>query len=206
MASQRDKDEFARLLEPVHGAAMRFARRLCTTREDAEDLYHDAVLGAWHGLPGLKDRGQFKPWFFRILVNSYRNRQRRARWRAVFMPDRGGLPTDGEGEAAASTDPRGVLDARRWISRGMKALSAEDRALVILFEIEQNTIAEIAQIWKAPEGTIKSRLSRARARMRAAIMSEIPSPATMSRDKAAAVSRTPSEVDYELRPSQAMPE
>lgn len=205
MVSQRDKDEFARLLEPVHVAAMRFARRLCTTREDAEDLYHDAVLGAWHGLTGLRDRGQFKPWFFRILVNSYRNRQRRARWRRVFMPDRGGLPADGE-EATASTDPRGVLDARRWIERGMRALSAEDRALVILFEIEQSTIAEIAQIWKAPEGTIKSRLSRARARMRAAIMSEIPSPAASSREKATAASRTQSEVDYELRPSQAMPE
>ena len=64
-----DREQFERLLGPVHEAAFRFCLRLCTTRADAEDLYHDAILAAWNGLGGLKDTELFGPWFFQIVIN-----------------------------------------------------------------------------------------------------------------------------------------
>ncbi|MEW5702816.1 MAG: sigma factor-like helix-turn-helix DNA-binding protein [Candidatus Zixiibacteriota bacterium] len=77
-------------------------------------------------------------------------------------------------------------------------LSAEDRSLVVLFELEQYTAAELAVIWNSPEGTIRSRLSRARAKMRAAIEVHLPG------DSAAIVSQR--EVEYELQRTQTATE
>ncbi len=161
---------FEELLQPVHEAAIRYCRRLCTTRQDAEDLYHDAILAAWHGLPGLRNtQDGFKPWFFRIIANTFRNQLRRRHWRQLWLGKR---TQDQENDSsiaaspATSIDPRGVLDARRWLDRAMAGLTADERALIVLYELEGYAIAEIARIWCTREGTIKSRLSRAREKMR----------------------------------------
>jgi len=168
MADQDQRARFEELLQPVHEAAIRYCRRLCTTRQDAEDLYHDAILTAWHGLPVLRNpQNGFKPWFFRIITNTFRNQLRRRRWRQLWL----GRRTDDLGfdETIASTDPRGALDARRWLDRAMAGLAADERALIVLHELEDHSIAEIARIWGVREGTIKSRLSRAREKMRQSV-------------------------------------
>jgi RNA polymerase sigma-70 factor (ECF subfamily) len=168
MADQDQRVRFEELLQPVHEAAIRYCRRLCTTRQDAEDLYHDAILTAWRGLPGLRDaQDGFKPWFFRIITNTFRNQLRRRRWRQLWLGKRTG--DLGVEESFVSSDPRGALDARRWLDRAMAGLAADERALIVLHELEDHSIAEIALIWGVREGTIKSRLSRAREKMRQSI-------------------------------------
>jgi RNA polymerase sigma-70 factor (ECF subfamily) len=186
-----DREQFERLLGPVHEAAFRFCLRLCTTRADAEDLYHDAILAAWQGLSGLKDPERFGPWFFQIVINTFRNRSRRQRWRHW-------LPWVDDAEQlinapSLSIDPRGRLDARRWLAVGFDALSADDRSLIVLFELEEHSVAELARVWNCPEGTIKSRLARARTKMRDAIMQK----------RAGSVVEPTSkpEVDYGLHPN-----
>jgi len=190
---------FESLLEPVHEAATRFCLRLCTTRQDAEDLYHDALLAAWHGLPGLKDEARFKPWLFRIIVNTFRNRARRQRWRRWLERD-GRAVDDAQTEPAeaVTVDPRGSLDARRWVKRALEVLSADERSFVVLFELEQYTTAEIAQVWNLPEGTVRSRLSRARVKMRKAIEPHL-APGTP-------VIASQREVEYGLQPNQTATE
>ena len=173
MADQDQRARFEELLQPVHEAAIRYCRRLCTTRQDAEDLYHDAILTAWHGLPGLrKTQDGFKPWFFRIITNTFRNQLRRRRWRQLWLGKRiGDQGADGVIAAgpSAPSDPRGALDARRWLDRAMAGLAVDERTLIVLHELEDHSIAEIALIWGVREGTIKSRLSRAREKMRQTI-------------------------------------
>lgn len=186
-----DREQFERLLGPVHEAAFRFCLRLCTTRADAEDLYHDAILAAWRGLSGLKDAERFGPWFFQIIINTFRNRERRRKWRQW-------LPWVGDDEQlinapSLSVDPRGRLDARRWLAVGLSALSADDRSLIVLFELEERSVAELARIWNCPEGTIKSRLARARTKMRDAIMQK--------RSGSASEPARKSEVNYGLHPN-----
>jgi RNA polymerase sigma-70 factor (ECF subfamily) len=168
MADQDQRARFEELLQPIHEAAIRYCRRLCTTRQDAEDLYHDAILTAWHGLPGLRNaQDGFKPWFFRIVTNTFRNQLRRWRWRQLWLGKRTG--DSGVEESRASTDPRGALEARRWLDRAMAGLAVDERALMVLHELEDHSIAEIALIWGVREGTIKSRLSRAREKMRQSV-------------------------------------
>ncbi|GAB4315745.1 MAG: RNA polymerase sigma factor SigM [Candidatus Zixiibacteriota bacterium] len=195
--SESRKQRFARLLEPVHEAATRYCRRLCTTRADAEDLYHDAVLAAWHGLPGLRDERHFKPWLFRIVTNTFRNRERRRKWaRWLSFSDDG--QEDKPVPPAAVIDPRETLDAQRHLEQAMRPLSAEERALIVLFELEQYTIAEIAAFHGAREGTIKSKLSRARAKMRNALIRRNAANDTVMNSKR--------EVGYALHPNQAASE
>ena len=193
-----DREQFERLLGPVHEAAFRFCLRLCATRADAEDLYHDAILAAWNGLSGLKDAERFGPWFFQIVINSFRNRSRRQRWSKIPSWGRQWLPWTNDDEQlinapSLSVDPRGRLDARRWLAVGLDALSADDRSLIVLFELEEHSVAELARIWKCPEGTIKSRLARARTKMRDAIMQK------RTGSKIEPVRK--SEVDYGLHPN-----
>ena len=191
---------FQELLEPVHEGAIRFCRRLCTTRQDAEDLYHDALVAAWKGLPKLKDVDRFKPWLFRIIANTFRNRERRRRWRGWLRRESAGDADDQMQSLSgrAAVDPRDRYDARRWLARAMGALSAPERVLVVLVELEEYTAADVAAMWDVPEGTIRSRLSRARGKMRRALVPLVAAQGgTVSQKR---------EVEYGLRPSQAATE
>jgi RNA polymerase sigma-70 factor (ECF subfamily) len=63
-------------------------------------------------------------------------------------------------------DESGRIAARIWLKKAFRAISAEEKALITLFELEGLSVAELADMYGKPEGTIKSRLSRARKKMR----------------------------------------
>jgi len=63
-------------------------------------------------------------------------------------------------------DPSNTLNARRWLEKAFEGLSPDDRALVTLFELEEWTLFELAELYGKSEGTLKVRLFRARRKMR----------------------------------------
>lgn len=155
--------DFWNLLEPEHGRAEAFCRRLAGNRDDGDDLYQDALVRAIRKFDTLKDTSRFRPWLYRILTNTYRNRCRGPWWRLR-------VPLTGqEIDARAHADPARIHAARRWLDRGLAALRPDDRVLVTLHEIDGWTIAALAEMQGRPQGTIKARLCRARGRMRKAI-------------------------------------
>ena len=105
----------------------------------------------------------FRPWFYRLIVNHFKNRRRGAWWRH-FVP----LTSELE-EQMPGWDPSGQHWANRQLAKAFAAVTPEERALITLHEIEGWTVAELAELYKRPEGTIKARLSRARAKMRKAL-------------------------------------
>lgn len=155
-----NNDRFWTLLEPIHGQAEGFCRRLTGNRDDGDDLYQDALLVAIRKIGQLRDETAFRPWLFKLIINRFRNRTREAWWR-----HRAGL-TAGLLEAVLVDDPRDKTEARRLLDAAMSVLGAEDKAMLVLCEFEQWTIAELAEFYGKPEGTIKARLSRARSKMR----------------------------------------
>lgn len=159
---------FWKLLEPEHGKAQRFCRRLTGSLDDGDDLYQDAVLTALRKFGGLSDHGSFRPWLYRVIINSFRNRFRGLKRRRRAEVSGYAVMTTG------THDPAGEHTARRWLDRAFAALGPEDRALVMLFELEGWTVAELAAGLNKPEGTIKSRLSRARRKMRKVIEKHLP--------------------------------
>lgn len=142
-----------------------FCRKLIGDREQGDDLFQDALVAACVGFPQLRDHAAFRPWFYRIMVNTFRSQTRRPWWKR-FVPLTSEIELNLPGD-----NPVDVLAARHWLSRAFKALSAEDQALVTLYELEDWTIAELAHLYDKTEGAIKLRLFRARRKMRDRLLS-----------------------------------
>jgi RNA polymerase sigma-70 factor (ECF subfamily) len=162
-----DGDLFWKLLEAEHPKAERFCRKIAADRQDGDDLYHDALLAAWRKFGTLRDVNSFRPWLYRIIVNEFRSRLRKPWWRKRQLLNE--ALNDWE-----IYDPAEIHTARRWLDRAFEALSPADKTLVILFELEGWNIPELARVFGKPQGTIKSRLSRARWKMRERLMRYLP--------------------------------
>jgi RNA polymerase sigma-70 factor (ECF subfamily) len=165
-----DNELFWKLLEPVHPMAAAFCQKLAGDRDEGNDLYQDALLTAMRRFGSLRDHAAFRPWLFRIVINSYKNRYRSFWWRRR-------VPMTPELlESRPGSDPRDRYDSRRLLQRILVTLNPEDQALVVLHEIEGRPISELAAIFKKPEGTIKTRLFRAKRMMRDKLERMLPKP------------------------------
>ena len=163
----KDKNDlFWQLLETEHSKAESFCRKLTANLEDGKDLYQQAVLAALRKFAGLRDKNAFKPWFYKILVNTCRSDFRKRKRQMPIL--------ENAFEPYAGSDPSDEYNARIWLERALSVLSPGDRALVVLYEIEGWSISEISKVERMPEGTIKSRLFRARRKMRDAIAQNLP--------------------------------
>jgi RNA polymerase sigma-70 factor (ECF subfamily) len=161
------RDLFWKLLEAEHPQTEAFCRKLTGNRDDGDDLYQDCVLHAWRKFANLRDHQAFRPWLYRIIVNMYKSRCRHLR---LMRP---AAETAGE-MTEYSHDPSTDLHASLWLERAMTALSPEEKALISLFELEGWNVMELARMYGKPEGTIKSRLARARKKMRAELGRYVP--------------------------------
>jgi RNA polymerase sigma-70 factor (ECF subfamily) len=168
-----DRELFWKLLKPHHPKAEAFCRRLAGNRDDGDDLYQEGLLTAMRKFHTLKEPVSFQAWLFRILVNTFKNRKRKAWWRHF-------VPIPNVEESSWGSDPGERYDAYRWLEMALSALKPEDRAIVLLFEIEGWTIAELSDMFSKPEGTIKARLARARGKMRLALERRLPKQETNS--------------------------
>jgi RNA polymerase sigma-70 factor (ECF subfamily) len=181
---KRTAEQFWKMLEPFHPEAESFCRRLTGNREDGDDLYQDSLLAALRKIATLRDPEAFRPWLYRIIVNRFRNRYREPWWKHV-------IPLTPElTETRTENDPSMDYDRRRMLEGALRALSPIERATVILFEIEGWSITELADLYRKPDGTIKSRLSRARSKMRKALRKNLPNSKTANQ---------PSEGNYALQ-------
>jgi RNA polymerase sigma factor (sigma-70 family) len=158
--NQKNRDLFWKLAEPEHLRARAFCRKLTSHREDGDDLFQDALVAALRKFDSLRDREAFRPWLYRIIVNTFHNRIRRPWWKRPAP-----LTDEVEGRLAGD-DPTSLHAARRTLARAFRGVSAEDRALVTLFELEGWTVAELAGLYGRSEAAVKMRLSRTRRKMR----------------------------------------
>ena len=116
-----NSDLFWQLLEPEHPRAEAFCRKLTGDRDQGDDLYQDGLLVAMRKFDDLRDPKAFRHWLYRILVNQYKNRNRRPWWRRRVAVD------DEFFDNSSSHDPEGTLTAQRWLGRAFRALDPADR-------------------------------------------------------------------------------
>ena len=154
MQSPNDKRWFTEQVRPLLDTLYRVAYSLLQSDADAQDAAQACVEQAYRSLGTLQDRGKFRPWLLRILKNEcYRMLREKKRYIPFDdLPDEGAEPFD-------------ALDLKTAFLR----LSSESRLAVTLYYYEGYSIAEIAQLLNEPTGTVKSRLSRARRTLRAAL-------------------------------------
>jgi len=151
----------------------RYARALAGNRDDADDLVQDTLERAWGRFSMWQRRGAIRSWMFGIMHNLYIDRLRSQR----------NSPEEDAGEelpeaVAAPADRLGLRDLERALQR----LSTEQREVLLLVGVEEMSYREIASAIGVPIGTVMSRLSRARERLRAEL-DDRPAPAKMQRVK-----------------------
>ncbi|UCC44384.1 MAG: RNA polymerase sigma factor [Candidatus Zixiibacteriota bacterium] len=184
-----DNESFWKLLEPLHDEAAAFCQKLAGDRDAGEDLYQDALLKGMRRFGHLREASAFRPWLYRVIVNSFRNRLRRSVRRG------GATAKDLEAENLSGHDPRDEYESRRRLEALLSKLSREDKAMVVLHDIDGWSIPELARMLGRPEGTIKTRLFRARRKMRRIIERSLSS---------ALSTRTKVEGEYALRTGKAV--
>lgn len=151
---------FDQQLEDALPDLWRFAFSLTRNRDLADDLVQDAVLRAirkkglrWPGHP-------VKPWATKILLNCFRNDRRRA----AIRPETDPQALDQLVSPEATAEERLEL---RWLWRRIDALPEDQKLVLLAVTIAGLTYAETARLLGVPQGTVMSRLSRARTRLQA---------------------------------------
>jgi RNA polymerase sigma-70 factor (ECF subfamily) len=161
---ESNTDIFWTLLEKEHTRARTYCHRLTADPSRGDDLYQDAILKAVNGFGGLKDHGAFRYWLYRIINNTFKD-WLRTRRKNVAVSLNKELQESIPGE-----NPLAKQAAFRRLKIAMAGLSHKDRALVTLHELEGWPLDEISQISGKSTGSLKTRLSRARAKMRQALI------------------------------------
>ena len=166
-AREGDLVAFEQLVTRYQARAVRLAWTLAAG--DAEDAVQEAFVKAYRSLPRFRDGADFRPWLFTIVANEARNRRRSAGRRerlavraAAMASAPGGSPED---EALAA-------DARRRLAAALESLDDRDREVIACRWFAELSEAEMAVVLSCRPGTVKSRLSRALTRLRAALPPE----------------------------------
>ena len=162
-AQHGDHDAFTALVTPRLDRLYAAAGLILRSQDRAEDAVQDALVRAWVGLRGLRDPERFEAWLYRLVVNAcYRTSRREAGRRLVEIPS---LPIDGP----AMPDGQQALALRDQLERGFRRLPPDQRAVLVLHFYLDLPDAQVADALGVPLGTMKSRLHRATAALRAAL-------------------------------------
>ena len=149
------------LLAPLHDRARATARRLCRSHADGDDLFHEAVLRALDHLDELRSADSFRSWFYAVLLNVHRARHRLSFWRRLVpLEEMGAEPAAVDGGAADA------LAGAQRMARALATLAPPEREALVLFELEGFSLEEVAGLQRSTIPAVKSRLVRARARLR----------------------------------------
>lgn len=165
-----DSAAFERLIAAELPRVRRFARAACPRAHEADDLAQDALLKAFLALKSYRGDARFSTWLFRIvrncMIDHVRSADYRRRLRQVDIESDTELALPEE-EAPDAVFSRGQLRDQLWAA--LQSLPVEYRTAVVLFDVEGLSQEEVAEIEQVPTGTVKSRLSRGRRQLRAAL-------------------------------------
>ena len=166
-ARHGDAAAFGRLVATHSDIAFRTAYLMLGDAAEAEDAAQEAFVKVHHALGGFREGSAFRPWLLAIVGNAARNR-RRARGRRLGLQVRAEAATE-RGAARSAEAEVLAAERRQSLIRAVNGLRPEDRLVIgarYFLDLPETEIAALAGV--AP-GTVKSRLSRARARLAAAL-------------------------------------
>jgi RNA polymerase sigma-70 factor, ECF subfamily len=167
-----DRTEFARLVEAYSGVIYRLAIKMLGDSQDAEDVLQETFIKAFRHLGSFDGRSSLSTWLYRIAANEALMLLRKRRHVEVSLDE----PTDQENIDA---EPRQIIDwcclpeaellsteARSRIDKAVDALPHNLRVVFLLRDIEGLSTQETGEVLNLSEVAVKTRLSRARMRLR----------------------------------------
>ena len=142
-----NKEEFTVRIEAMQGTLYGMARTYLPIPADCADAVQEAVFSAWRNLASLRNERYFESWVVRILINECKNILRKTK-RTVLVA-----------EMADAAAPEGADPA---VYEAVYSLHVRYRAPFVLYHVEGYSVKEISGILHLPQGTVTSRLQRAR--------------------------------------------
>jgi RNA polymerase sigma-70 factor (ECF subfamily) len=162
-AQRGDADAYGELVRRHQRAAIRAAAVAAGNASDAEDAAQEGFVKAYDAIGRFRAGAPFRPWLLRIVTNAARNRQRTAQRQRALAVRAGSLavvPQDSPADLVGAAEDRSRLVA------ALGRLDDRDRLILAYRWFEDLSEAEIATAVGCRRGTVKSRLSRAMARLR----------------------------------------
>jgi RNA polymerase sigma-70 factor (ECF subfamily) len=172
----KDLNRFNKLMNNSYKKVFSLAYRLSGSRADAEDLTQEAFYRAYRGFDTYQGDRPFENWIFRIVTRLYLDLRRRAGRRVKAMSFDAPIRPDGADDSVRfevaddRPNPEQVLmngNVSEEMEESLNRLTAEQRELVLMADVERMPYAEIAEKLDAPVGTVRSRLHRAHKQLRA---------------------------------------
>jgi len=154
-AQEGDSHAFEALVSRHQDRAYRVALRMLGSTVDAEEAAQEALLQAWRGLPAFRAESAFSTWLYRIVINRCVN-LRSARRPTEALPE---VLVDRNGDPSETLERRERL---RALARWLLQLSAEQRAALVLRELEGLSYDDIAEVLGVTVPAVKGRIHRAR--------------------------------------------
>jgi RNA polymerase sigma-70 factor (ECF subfamily) len=167
-----DQEAFRHLWESHHAVAMASALRLCHQRSLAEEITQGAFLLAWRGLPRFHLGSPFRPWLMRILYRHALDVMEKQRSYLQPLSLDEVVEIEGQSGPGSHTDLQEQVSQREEVRQALAKLNADQRRVIVLRYGADLTELDIANVLGWPVGTVKSRLNRARERLRTLLMDE----------------------------------
>ena len=167
----KDTNQFLELLKPSYSDALKYCRALCVKRspDDAEDVLQQSLLKALENFDSLNEKSKFRSWFFTIITREFYNSVRNDFWKKFLPSD--SLPSVTDIPEVFS---RNENDERKLtLNKALSKITYKERSALLLFELGGFTLDEIKEIQNERSlSSVKSRLSRAREKLRKVIVNE----------------------------------
>lgn len=172
---ERDERAFRELVDEHRDRVFNLTFRMLADRAEAEDVAQEVFIAVFKTIDQFREESKLSTWIYRVAVNHCKNRikylARRHQRDQTELDEATVEPGNGAGSAAPSTPRRpdrqvegAQLD--KIVQEAIATLDEEHRTLVVLRDLEDLSIEEICEITGLPDGTVKSRLHRARLALR----------------------------------------
>jgi len=159
-----DISKFSYFIEKYKDMAFSIAFRIINNREDAEEIVQDSFLRAFQSLKKFRFDSKFSTWFYRIVVNNSLSKLKREK------QDTRNIDIDKVSDSIIENVEsvyKGLIqaDQQKFINYALGELCIEDRLLLTLYYLNENSIDEIAEITNISQQTLKMKIHRARKKM-----------------------------------------
>lgn len=162
-----DREAFGELVEQYRDNVYRLAYRMCGNAYDADEAAQEAFVAAWRALPNFRGDAKFSTWLYRMTTNAAIDVMRREK-RHQSVGDGEMMELADDADSPQETVER--TEQQEAVQKALATLSEEYREVLLLRYMEELDYAEIAEVLQLPSGTVKSRINRAKAALKTALL------------------------------------
>ena len=185
-AQSGDPEAFERLMEPLEQLVWRVCWHYTGNREAAEDCGQEAMIRIWRNLANYRGECALESWVYRIAANCCMDwlRKKKRDWSVSMEPmvEQGFDPAD---DSPGTEEQVVAKDERQRLREAIALLPEDQREALILTQLEKVPYEEAAKLLGTSEGTVKSRVNRAKARLKEILSEagELSPPGNVQRDE-----------------------